>query len=48
MQWQRRVNNTQLVMNVIDPRTPSDVMYDIFKRSNTGGTPLHAQRSGTA
>ncbi|TCO65099.1 DUF262 domain-containing protein [Actinocrispum wychmicini] len=43
MQWQRRVNNTQLVVNVIDPTTPTDVMYDIFKRINTGGTPLNAQ-----
>ena len=43
IQWQRRINNTQLVINVIDPATPPDVMYDIFKRINTGGTPLNAQ-----
>jgi hypothetical protein len=43
VQWQRRINNTQLVINVIDPKTPADVMYDIFKRINTGGTPLNAQ-----
>jgi hypothetical protein len=43
VQWQRRIYNTQLVVNVIDPTTPSDVMYDIFKRINTGGTPLNAQ-----
>jgi Protein of unknown function DUF262 len=43
VQWQRRINNTQLVINVIDPTTPPDVMYDIFKRINTGGTPLNAQ-----
>ncbi|MEU5833292.1 DUF262 domain-containing protein [Streptomyces diacarni] len=42
-QWQRRIHNTQLVVNVIDPTTPNDVMYDIFKRINTGGTPLNAQ-----
>jgi hypothetical protein len=43
VQWQRRINNTQLIINVIDPTTPPDVMYDIFKRINTGGTPLNAQ-----
>jgi hypothetical protein len=43
VQWQRRIFNTQLVVNVIDPATPPDVMYDIFKRINTGGTPLNAQ-----
>ncbi|GAB2834457.1 DUF262 domain-containing protein [Streptomyces daliensis] len=43
VQWQRRIYNTQLVVNVIDPTTPPDVMYDIFKRINTGGTPLNAQ-----
>jgi hypothetical protein len=43
VQWQRRIYNTQLTINVIDPKTPTDVMYDIFKRINTGGTPLNAQ-----
>jgi hypothetical protein len=43
VQWQRRINNTQLIVSVIDPTTPPDVMYDIFKRINTGGTPLNAQ-----
>ncbi|MFT9525258.1 DUF262 domain-containing protein [Mycobacteroides abscessus] len=43
VQWQRRINNTQLVVNIIDPTTPTGVMYDIFKRINTGGTPLNAQ-----
>lgn len=43
VQWKRRIYNTQLIVNVIDPTTPPDVMYDIFKRINTGGTPLNAQ-----
>ncbi len=43
IQWQRRILNTQLIVNVIDPSTPSNAMYDIFKRLNTGGTPLNAQ-----
>lgn len=41
--WKRRINNAQIVAHVIDPTTPTDVMYDIFKRINTGGTPLNAQ-----
>lgn len=41
--WKRRLYNTQIVTHVIDPTTPTDVMYDIFKRINTGGTPLNAQ-----
>ncbi|WAL73015.1 DUF262 domain-containing protein [Kitasatospora sp. YST-16] len=41
--FQRRINNTQLIVNVIDPATPRGVTYEIFKRINTGGTPLNAQ-----
>ncbi|MEX3105122.1 MULTISPECIES: DUF262 domain-containing protein [unclassified Streptomyces] len=41
--FQRRINNTQLLVNVIDPSTPRGVTYEIFKRINTGGTPLNAQ-----
>jgi hypothetical protein len=41
--WQRRIYNTQIIANVIDPSTPTPVMYDIFRRINTGGTPLNAQ-----
>ncbi|GHS94342.1 hypothetical protein AGMMS50276_06780 [Synergistales bacterium] len=41
--WGRRFDGTQLQINVIDPQTPSEVKFDIFKRINTGGTPLTAQ-----
>lgn len=41
--WKRRINNTQIVAHVIAPTTPPDVMYDIFRRINTGGTPLTGQ-----
>lgn len=37
----RRILETQLSINVIDPQTPSMVKYDIFKRLNTGGKPLN-------
>jgi hypothetical protein len=41
--WKRRINQTQIFVNVIDPQTPNRVKFDIFKRINTGGTPLKAQ-----
>ncbi|MFM7204348.1 MAG: hypothetical protein ACKO6N_26515 [Myxococcota bacterium] len=41
--YRRRLHNTQLVAHVIDPQTPYGVKFEIFKRINTGGTPLSAQ-----
>lgn len=42
-QWRRRLNQTQITANVIDPQTPDQVKFDIFKRINTGGSPLNPQ-----
>jgi hypothetical protein len=41
--WAKRIDSTQITVNVIDPQTPTRVKFDIFKRINTGGTPLNAQ-----
>ncbi len=41
--WAKRINSTQIVANVIDAQTPVQVKFDIFKRINTGGTPLNSQ-----
>lgn len=40
---QRRIEETSLVINVIQDGTPEEVMINIFKRINTGGMPLSAQ-----
>jgi len=41
--FRKRILQTQILMNIIDPQTPSDVKFDIFKRINQGGRPLNAQ-----
>ena len=41
--FRRRLNNAQFVAHVIDPQTPYRVKFDIFRRINTGGSPLSAQ-----
>jgi len=39
----RRFQQTQLSVHVLEPQTPDEVKFDIFRRINTGGGPLSAQ-----
>lgn len=41
--YKRRISQTQLTVNVIDPQTPTRVKFEIFKRINQGGKPLDPQ-----
>ncbi|MGE7990038.1 DUF262 domain-containing protein [Pseudomonas sp. NPDC089554] len=41
--YRKRILQTQIMVNIIDPQTPTDVKFDIFKRINQGGRPLNAQ-----
>lgn len=43
IKYQQRIFRTQLAVNILDARSPSNVVFDIFRRVNTGGVSLKPQ-----
>lgn len=48
VKYQQRIYRTQLAVNVLDARSPKKVIYDIFRRINTGGMKLNPQEMRNA
>lgn len=42
-QFQRRIEETQVTAFIVEQGSPADVRFNIFKRLNTGGSPLTLQ-----
>lgn len=48
VKYQQRIFRTQLAVNILDARSPKRVIYDIFRRVNTGGVGLNQQEMRNA
>lgn len=44
----QRIYRTQIAVNILDARSPKNVIYDIFRRVNTGGVNLNSQEMRNA
>lgn len=44
----QRIYRTQIAVNILDARSPKNVIYDIFRRVNTGGVNLNPQEMRNA
>lgn len=44
----QRIYRTQIAVNIMDARSPKNVIYDIFRRVNTGGVNLNPQEMRNA
>ncbi len=48
VKYQQRIYRTQIAVNILDARSPRAVIYDIFRRINTGGMKLNPQEMRNA
>lgn len=46
--YRQRIYRTQIAVNILDARSPKKVIYDIFRRVNTGGINLNPQEMRNA
>ena len=46
--YAQRIYRTQIAVNILDARSPRNVIYDIFRRVNTGGMNLNPQEMRNA
>lgn len=48
VKYSQRIYRTQIAVNILDARSPKKVIYDIFRRVNTGGIYLNPQEMRNA
>ena len=48
VKYVQRIYRTQIAVNILDARSPKKVIYDIFRRVNTGGVNLNPQEMRNA